>query len=324
MMVHDSVLDAIGHTPLVRLRRLFPAPPPATLAKLELLNPGGSVKDRPARFMVEQALESRAIDRDTHLVESSSGNLGVAVAMVAKAHGLEFTCVVDPKACPANVDLIRRLGANIVRVTEPDDYGGYLKSRLERVGELLDELPNAYWINQYGNELNWQAHYRWTAQEILDDLDAPVDHLVLAVSTTGTVMGIGRRLREAFPGLRVVAVDAHGSAIFGDEPAARELPGLGSSIVPDLLDPHVVDEVVHVTDAEAAQGCLELVETEGIFAGGSSGAIVAALQRLLPDLSPESRVVTILPDRGERYLDTVYDAEWRARVGAERMVVAVG
>jgi len=243
--------------------------------------------------------------------------------MVAKAHGLEFTCVVDPKACPANVALIRRLGANIVRVTEPDDHGGYLKSRLERVGQLLDELPNAYWINQYGNELNWQAHYRWTAQEILDDLDAPVDHLVLAVSTTGTAMGIGRRLREAFPGLRVVAVDAHGSAIFGDEPAPRELPGLGSSIVPDLLDPHEVDEVVRVTDAEAAQGCLDLVETEGIFAGGSSGAVVAALRRLLPDLSPASRVVTILPDRGERYLDTVYDAQWQARVGAERMV-AVG
>ena len=322
-MVHNSVLDAIGHTPLVRLRRLFPPRLPETLAKLELLNPGGSVKDRPARFMIEQGLSSGAIDRDTHLVESSSGNLGVAVAIVAKAHGLEFTCVVDPKACPANVDLIRRLGANIVRVTEPDDHGGYLKSRPQRVGELLDEMPNAYWINQYGNELNWQAHYRWTAQEILDDLDAPVDHVVLAVSTTGTVMGIGRRLREAFPGLRVIAVDARGSAIFGDEPAPRELPGLGSSIVPDLLDPYVVDEVVHVTDAEAVQGCLDLVETEGIFAGGSSGAVVAGLRRLLPDLSPDSRVVTILPDRGERYLDTVYSAEWRARVGAERMV-AVG
>jgi cysteine synthase A len=323
-MIHDSILDTIGRTPLVRLRRLFPPPLPETAAKLELLNPGGSVKDRPARFMIEEALRRGAIDGDTHLVESSSGNLGVAVAMVAKAHGLEFTCVVDPKACPANVDLVRSLGANIVRVTEPDDHGGYLKSRLERVGQLIDEMPNAYWINQYGNELNWQAHYRWTAQEILDDLDGPVDHVVLAVSTTGTVMGIGRRLREAFPELRVVAVDARGSAIFGDEAAPRELPGLGSSIVPDLLDPDVVDEVVYVTDAEAAQGCLDLVETEGIFAGGSSGAIVAALQRLLPDLSPESRVVTILPDRGERYLDTVYDAEWRARVGAERMVVAVG
>jgi N-(2-amino-2-carboxyethyl)-L-glutamate synthase len=322
-MVHDSVLDAIGGTPLVRLRRLFPPPLPETLAKLELLNPGGSMKDRPARFMIEQGLASGVVDGDTHLVESSSGNLGVAVAMVAKAYGLEFTCVVDPKACPANVDLIRRLGANIVRVTEPDDHGGYLKSRLERVGQLLDELPNAYWINQYGNDLNWQTHYRWTAQEILDDLDAPVDHLVLAVSTTGTVMGVGRRLREAFPRLGVVAVDACGSAIFGDEPASRELPGLGSSIVPDLLDPDVVDDVVHVPDDEATQGCLDLVETEGIFAGGSSGAVVAALEKLLPDLSPESRVVTIFADRGERYLDTVYDPEWQTRVGAER-VVAVG
>jgi cysteine synthase A len=315
-MVHDSILDTIGHTPLVRLRRLFPPPLPETIAKLELLNPGGSVKDRPARYMIERALRSGEIDHDTHLVESSSGNLGVAVALVAKAYGLRFTCVVDPKACPANVDLIRRLGAEIVRVTEPDDHGGYLKSRLDRVGRLLDEMPNAYWINQYGNELNRQAHYHWTAQEILDDLDGPVDHLVLAVSTTGTVMGIGHRLREAFPGLRVVAVDARGSAIFGDDPSPRELPGLGSSIVPDLLEPDEVDEVVYVTDAEATQGCMDLVETEGIFAGGSSGAVVAALRKLLPDLGPESRVVTLLPDRGERYLDTVYDAEWRARVEA--------
>jgi N-(2-amino-2-carboxyethyl)-L-glutamate synthase len=317
-MVHDSIVAAIGHTPLVRLRRLFPPPLPETVAKLELLNPGGSVKDRPARFMIEQGLASGALDRDTHLVESSSGNLGVAVAMVAKAYGLEFTCVVDPKTCAANVELLRRLGANIVRVTEPDDHGGYLKSRLDRVGELLDELPNAHWINQYGNDLNWRAHYEWTAQEILDDLDAPVDHLVLAVSTTGTIMGVGRRLREAFPGLRVVAVDARGSAIFGDDPAPRDLPGLGSSIVPDLLEPDEVDEVVYVTDVEATLGCHDLVEREGIFAGGSSGAVVAGLRKLLPDLAPGSRVVTLLPDRGERYLDTVYSAEWAAR--AERSV----
>jgi N-(2-amino-2-carboxyethyl)-L-glutamate synthase len=320
-MVHESVVAAIGHTPLVRLRRLFPPPLPETVAKLELLNPGGSVKDRPARFMIEQGLASGAIDRETHLVESSSGNLGVAVAMVAKAHGLEFTCVIDPKTCTANIELLRRLGANVVRVTEPDDHGGYLKSRLDRVGELLDELPNAYWINQYGNELNWRSHYEWTAQEILDDLDAPVDHLVLAVSTTGTIMGVARRLREAFPRLRVLAVDARGSAIFGDEAAPRELPGLGSSIVPDLLEPDEVDDVVYVTDVEATQGCRDLVEREGIFAGGSSGAVVAGLRKVLPDLSSSCRVVTLLPDRGERYLDTVYSAEWAER--AERSLAVV-
>jgi cysteine synthase A len=248
-MVHDSVLDTIGRTPLVRLRRLFPPPLPETVAKLELLNPGGSVKDRPARFMVEQALASGAIDRDTHLVESSSGNLGVAVAMVAKVYGLRFTCVVDPKTCPANLEVLRRLGATIEPVDEPDDHGGYLKSRLERVHELLDALPNAYWINQYGNELNWRAHYSWTAQEILDDLDGPVSHLVLAVSTTGTIMGVGRRLREAFPDLRVIAVDARGSAIFGDDPAPRQLPGLGSSIVPELLEPDEVDDVLYARAA---------------------------------------------------------------------------
>ena len=321
-MVHDSILATIGRTPLVRLRRLFPHPLPEAIAKLELLNPGGSVKDRPARYMIERGLESGAIDRDTHLVESSSGNLGVAVAMVAKVYGLEFTCVVDPKTCPANIELLRRLGADVVRVDEPDDHGGYLKSRLERVGELVDSLPNAYWINQYGNDLNWRSHYDWTAQEIVDDLEEPADHLVVAVSTTGTVMGVGRRLREAYPGLRVIAVDARGSAIFGDDPAPRQLPGLGSSIVPELLEPDEVDEVLYVDDAEATQGCHDLAESEGIFAGGSSGAAVAALRRLLPDLSPSSRVVTIFPDRGERYLETVYSPEWRASAAAGRLAVA--
>ena len=312
-MIYDRVTDAIGRTPIVRLRRLFPPPLPETLAKLELLNPGGSIKDRPARYIVETALRRGVIDGRSHLVESSSGNLGVAVAMVARLYGLAFTCVVDPKTCPANIELLRHFGAAVEMVHKPDDHGGYLKSRLERVRELLDVVPNAYWINQYANELNWQAHYHETAQEILDEVDA-IDYLVLAVSTTGTIMGLARRLREAFPRLRVVAVDAAGSAIFGARPARRELPGLGSSIVPGLLDPTEIDDVVHVADSDAARGCERLAAAEAIFAGGSSGAVVAALQRVLPGLPASARVVTLFPDRGERYLDTVYNADWAAKV----------
>lgn len=304
----SSLLECVGSTPLVRLARLFPRE--EVLAKLELLNPAGSVKDRPARFMVEAGLRDGTLAQDVHLVESSSGNLGVALATVARAHGLPFTCVVDPRITPANLRLLRALGADISMVVEPDESGGYLGARIRRVRELVAAIPGAVWVNQYANARNWQAHYHQTAREILAALDGPVEHLVAAVSTTGTLLGLARRLRLAFPRLRVIAVDAVGSVVFGGPAGPRELPGLGAARVPELLRADEVDEVVAVRDAEAVDGCRRLAAMEGIVAGGSSGAVVAALQRLRGGWRPGTRVVTLLPDRGDRYVETVYDDRW--------------
>ena len=313
-MVHESVVSCIGKTPLVYLRRLFPQPELDVIAKLELLNPGGSSKDRPARFIIEQGLQDGTIRADTHLIESTSGNLGIALAMVARTYRLRLTCVVDPTISPTNLRLLQQLGAEIEMVDQADDQGGYLKTRLQRVQTLCQTLPQTLWINQYANQRNWQAHAYGTGNEIIADLDSPIDCLMVAVSTSGTILGVARRLRQVFPQLRVIAVDAVGSVIFGGPPQPRKIPGIGSSIVPDLLNCAEIDDVVYVSDRESAQGCRALVAAEGILAGGSSGSVIAALMKLQPSFPRSYRVLTILPDRGERYLDLVYSDEWVAQL----------
>ncbi|HET8845522.1 MAG TPA: 2,3-diaminopropionate biosynthesis protein SbnA, partial [Ktedonobacteraceae bacterium] len=252
------------------------------------------------------------ITPQTHLIESSSGNLGIALAMVAQVYGLSFTCVVDPKIAPTNLRILKQFQANIEMVTTPDDQHGYLKTRIRRVQELLARIPSSRWINQYANQLNWQAHYRTTGSEICEQMDRAPDCLVVAVSTTGTILGLARRLREVYPHLHVVAVDAVGSVIFGGPAGPRNIPGIGASRVPELLCKDDIDEVIYVDEHETLQGCRDLVVREGIFAGGSSGSIVAALRKLLPTLPRRYRVITLFPDRGERYLDTIYDEAWAA------------
>jgi cysteine synthase A len=316
--VCESVFDCVGNTPVVTLHRLFPDPDVEVIAKLELLNPGGSMKDRSARHIVEAGLQEGSIPPGSRLIESSSGNFGIALAIAARIHGLRFTCVVDPKTTRANVAILRGLGADVEIVTEPDRAGGYLHSRLRRVEELVTATPDAIWVNQYANDRNWEAYYHGTGAELSEQLVDPPGYLFAAVSTTGSILGCSRRLRERFPALRVIAVDAVGSVIFGAPAGPRELPGIGSSRVPELCRPEEIDEVVHVDDVDAALGCRELLMTEGIFAGGSTGAVVAAIARTLPALSRPCRVVAIFADRGDRYLDLVYDDDWLAAARARR------
>lgn len=310
-MVSASIIECIGGTPLVRLRRLFSGSP-QVFAKLELLNPGGSVKDRPARYIIERGLRDGTIAPGATVVESSSGNFGIALAMAARIYELDFICVVDPKISPLNLRILRQLGARVEMVQRPDPFGGYLHTRLERVQELLLEVPGSYWIDQYANELNTRCHYDGIGSEIVEAFgEEPVDVLVAAVSTTATLLGAARRVRDSWPDVRVVAVDAAGSVIFnGAQPRKRDLPGIGSSRTPELLCEEEIDDVLYVDDYDSARGCRELLLGEGILAGGSSGAVIAAVQRLAPELPEGARVVTILPDRGERYMDLVYDDEW--------------
>lgn len=316
--VHESVFECVGNTPVVALRRCFPDPGVEVLAKLELMNPGGSMKDRSARHIIKSGLADGSIRPGSTVVESSSGNFGIALAMASLIHGLRLICVVDPKTTSANVALLRRLGATVETVTEPDEAGGYLHTRIRRIQELVAEIPGAVWINQYANDLNWQAFYHGTGAELTQQLVRPPSYLFAPVSTTGSILGCSRRLREHFPELRVIAVDAVGSIIFGSPPGPREIPGIGSSRVPELLRPDEIDDVVHVDDVESADGCRELLATEGIFAGGSSGAVVAAIRRLLPRLTSPGRVLAIFPDRGDRYLDLVYDDTWLAQMRSTR------
>lgn len=309
-MEFDSVLDCVGATPLVRLRRCFPGR--EVLAKLEMLNPCGSMKDRPARYIVEQGLREGTLAQGMRLVESTSGNLGIALAVAARTHGLSFTAVVDPNTSTTNLRLLELFGADVDMVTEPDDAGGYLHSRVSRAQELVRSIPHATQINQYANELNWRSYHETAGEEILDAVEGPIDYLVAAVSTTGSIQGIARRLREEHPNLQVVAVDAVGSVIFGAPPGPRQIPGFGASRVPEIYDPGEINDVLHVADAESAAGCRRLLAAEKVFAGGSSGAVIAGVEHLISRLTGPARIVTVLPDRGERYLDLVYDDEWVA------------
>ncbi|QGK72239.1 2,3-diaminopropionate biosynthesis protein SbnA [Allosaccharopolyspora coralli] len=310
-MIHDSVLSCVGSTPMVRLDRCFPEPDTEVIAKLEMLNPGGSMKDRPARFIVEQGLRDGTLHPGMRLVESTSGNLGIALAMAASLHGLSFTAVVDPKTSTTNLRLLALYGADVEMVTELDEAGGYLHTRVRRARELA-AAPGAVMVNQYANDLNWRAYHETAGQEILQTVAGSIDYLVAAVSTTGSILGMARRLRQQHPNMKVVAVDAVGSVIFGAPAGPRQLPGFGASRVPEILNQQEIDQVLHVGDADSVAGCHRLLETEKIFAGGSSGAVVAGIDKLLPQLEPGARVVTMLPDRGERYLDLVYDDTWVA------------
>ena len=309
--MRDGVLSVVGGTPLVELRRLDPGLRLRLFAKLESLNPGGSIKDRPALEILEAALESGEIGPGTVIVESSSGNMGIGLAQACAVHGLRLICVVDSKASSQNVRILEAYGATIDLVSEPDpETGELLPARLQRVRQILAEIDGAFWPNQYANRHNPGAHLRTTMHEVATALDGKVDYVFCATSTCGTVRGCGEYVRGRGLPTRVVAVDAVGSLIFSDVKGPRHLPGMGAGLRPPLCDPQLIDEVVHVSDLECIAGCRRLVRREGILAGASSGGLVAAVQKIEDKIPAGSTCVLILADRGERYLDTVYSDEW--------------
>jgi 2,3-diaminopropionate biosynthesis protein SbnA len=309
--VYDGILSSIGNTPLIRLRRLLPEARFQLFGKLEALNPGGSIKDRPAVLILEDALRSGKIGPDTVVIESSSGNMGVGLAQACRYHGLRFLCVVDTKTSAANLRVLRAYGAEIDSVEEPDpESGEFLQARLNRVRQLLATIEGSFWPNQYANLQNPASHYSTTMQEIATALDGKVDFLFVATSTCGTVRGCVEYVRHSGLGTRVIAVDALGSLIFSDVKAKRVVPGLGAGLRPPLCESLAIDECVHVTDIDCVVGCRRLMSREAILAGGSSGGVLAAVERLQERIPEGANCVAILPDRGERYLETLFDDGW--------------
>jgi cysteine synthase A len=309
--VCDGILSAIGDTPLIRLRRLLPEARFQLFAKLEALNPGGSMKDRPALAILEEALRSGAIGRDTVVIESSSGNMGVGLAQVCRYHGLRFLCVVDTKTSSTNLRVLRAYGAEIDMVSEPDpESGEFLQGRLNRVRELLGTIERSFWPNQYANLQNPASHYSTTMHEIATALCGKVDFLFVATSTCGTVRGCVEYVRQFGLDTRVIAVDALGSMIFSDVKAKRMVPGLGAGLRPPLCESLLIDECVHVSDIDCVVGCRRLISREAILSGGSSGGVLTAVEKLQERIPDGANCVAILPDRGERYLDTLFDDDW--------------
>jgi cysteine synthase A len=309
--VRTCVLATIGNTPLVRLQKLFPEPGPRVYAKLEASNPGGSIKDRPAKAILEESLRSGLLGPGSVVVESSSGNMGIGLAQACRYYGLRFICVVDPKTAAQNLRILRAYGAEIEYVSEPDpETGEFLPARLQRVRMLLERIENSFWPNQYEHLANPRVHYQHTMHEIATALDGRLDYVLVGTSTCGTIRGCGEYVRDLGLATRVIAVDAVGSLIFSDVQAKRLLPGLGAGLKPPLCEPSLIDRCVHVSDIDCIVGCRRLAMREAILAGGSSGGVVAAVERLRGELPRGAVCAAILPDRGERYLDTIYCDEW--------------
>jgi cysteine synthase A len=308
---------------LDRLERLMRPTPivPVSLpglrlfAKLEYLNPVGSVKDRTAYWILRRAAERGEITEHTTVIESSSGNFATALAAYAQLLGLRFIPVIDPNTLPTYEAFLRRLCPTVVKVDEADRSGGYLKTRLDAVEYLMARTDNAYWTNQYANTDGMDAHYHHTAGEICADLPT-LDYAFVGVSSGGTIAGLSRRLKEHFPHVTVVAVDAVGSAAFGGPARRRHIPGLGAGIAPPLLAHARIDEVVMVSERETARACRELLWDHGLFVGGSSGTSFAAVQQYAAthSISADATAIFLCNDRGTAYMDTVFDAEWSRRL----------
>jgi len=272
--------------------------------KIEGFNFAGSIKLKPAREMVEQAERTGLVGPGSVLVESSSGNLGVALSK-----GYHFVCVIDPRCNPATAQLMEALGAQVDLVTEPHPVDGFLGARLNHVRELCASDDRYVWLNQYSNPGNWGAHYRWTAPEIAAQFP-DLDVLFVGAGTTGTLMGCARYFREHRPDVRIVAVDAVGSVSFGGPPATRLIPGLGMSVRPPQLDESLIDDVVFVEEVDTVRACHRLA-AGGYLLGGSTGTVVhGAMTWLEAHQARDITAVTISPDMGRPYLDTIYQPDW--------------
>ena len=277
--------------------------------KCEGFNFAGSIKLKAATEMVEAAERDGVLTPRSVLVESSSGNLGVALSMIAASKGYQFLCVTDSRCNLSTKRLMQAFGSQVHVITEPDSIGGFLGARINYVRALCASDDRYLWLNQYRNPQNWKAHYRKTAPAIARQFPQ-LDLLFVGAGTCGTLMGCARYFRESKRRVRVVAVDSVGSVTFGGAPGRRMIPGLGTSVSPPMLDESYVDDVVRVEEADTIRACHRLAGMGFLF-GGSTGTVVSgALGWLTMHGAQDRTAVAIAPDFGERYLDTVYHANW--------------
>ena len=277
--------------------------------KCEGFNFAGSIKLKAAAEMVEDAERDGILTPESILVESSSGNLGVALSMIAASKGYRFLCVTDSRVNLSNRMMMEALGSRVHVIAEQEAAGGFLGARLDYVRALCASDDRYVWLSQYSNPSNWKAHYRTTAPEIARQFPR-LDVLFVGAGTTGTLMGCARYFRRWHRGVRIIAVDSVGSVSFDGSPGRRMIPGLGTSMRPPLLDESYVDEVIRVEEADTVRACRRLAR-RGFLFGGSTGTVVSgAMDWLARNDTRGLTAVAIAPDLGERYLDTIYQTNW--------------
>lgn len=300
--IAGSVQDVVGKTPLVRIRRIADGVRAEIVAKLEFMNPGGSVKDRAALGMLVAAEKDGRLGRGSVVVEPTSGNTGIALAMLCASRGLRLIVTMPESMSVERRKILEAYGAEVVLTPAHEGMAG----AVQRAQEIAGSIPGAFMPQQFANPANAEAHRRTTAREIWEDTDGKVDVFVAGVGTGGTITGVGEALKAKRPDIRVVAVEPQESPVLEGGPAGSHgIQGIGAGFVPDVFKLEVIDEIVPVSTAEAVSMARRLAREEGILAGISSGAALAAALRVARRPENEGRlVVVVFPDGGERYLST--------------------
>lgn len=315
-----DVTEAVGHVPFVRLNRMGEVCERHDLfLKLESCNPGGSIKEKNAVYLIKEAEARGLLRRSGTIVESSSGNFGIGLAMVGAARGYRVIIVVDVKTAPPMRRILEAYGAELVDVplSAMDAHGSMQVARMRKAAELAGEIPGAWYPCQHLNPLNPEAHALYTAPEIEEAFSGPPDVIVLGISTAGQLAGVAKFFQRWDAGVKLVGVDVAGSAILGTPRHPYKMTGLGLSFVPPNFTPVVLDAAYSISDQMAFSVCHALAKKEGLLLGASTGAIVAAGLAYAAPFVRRQEVVIINPDRGDRYLETVYNREWLAAQGIE-------
>lgn len=321
MRIHDHILETIGNTPLVRLNRITRGISGTVVAKLEAFNPGGSVKDRIGIHMIDAAEKDGTLKPGGTIVECTSGNTGLGLALTACVRGYKAVFTMPDKVAEEKSKLLRAFGAEVIicpTAVEPEDPRSYY-SVAKKINE---ENEDAYYPNQYFNEWNPHAHYIATGPEIWDDTDGKITHFVAGMGTGGTISGIGKYLKEKNPEIKVVGGDPVGSlykeyfdtGVLG-EANSYKTEGIGEDMIPSTIDFEVIDQVIQITDSDAFSMAQLLAREEGILSGSSAGTAVCTALEVAKTMGPDDLMVVLIPDTGERYLSKVFDEDWLRRNG---------
>ncbi len=298
LRITDDISQLVGDTPILQLKKLAPTSGAGVYAKLEYLNPGGSVKDRAASGIILQAEADGKLRPGGAIVEATAGNTGIGLALIGVQRGYKVVLFVPERFSEEKVAIMRALGAQVTRT--PDAEG--MQGAIRRANEFVARTPGAFMAAQFDNPANPDYHYQTTAPEIFEQMEGQIDALVIGAGTAGTFTGIARFLKERLPSVLAFAVETQGSILGGGKPGPHKVEGIGASFIPGNFDRSVCDEVLMVSDADAFAMVRELAAREGVLSGSSGGANVAAAVRVAGWLGQGKRVVTMIPDSAERYL----------------------
>src|SRR5215469_14337967 len=296
--IAEKITDLVGSTPMLHLRRMVPSGAAEVFAKIEYMNPGGSVKDRAAIGMIQHAEAEGLLKPGSTIVEATAGNTGIGLALIGVNKGYRVLLCVPEKFAEEKVKIMGALGAEVVRT--PDEEG--MRGAIKKAKELAAAVPGSFTALQFENPANPDYHQETTAAEIYEQMQGQLDALVVGVGTGGTFTGIARFMKEKSPKIRCVAVETQGSVLGGGPPGPHKVEGIGSSFIPKTFDPKVCDEIIMVSDRDAFDTVNQLARQEGILGGSSAGANVFAAIQVATKLGPGKRVVTIIPDAADRYL----------------------